>query len=1395
MTKFILLSLLSVASVYAQAIRIDPFLGVPQNPFPGGGPRNLVTIPDSYITLCNDQSLPCTNPTSTFTDAGGLTACPINAQTTVPGTSKCVSKLDSTTGAGGWWVAGGATYYFNYTPPGKNPPLTYGPFPISAPGGAFSGNATTINGLAVPASASCLGSNSSSQLISADCGGGSSNYTAPYTNALTVTFTAALGQKNLSLADFCGNTGSNLLSGSGCWASAMAAAGATGNKTLNVPAGIYNIDAKVFLNQPINLNCESGAIFQPTQALVAMMSVSVANVSIYGCTFTNNWSTTGFSGNQLTVTAGPFHGDHLHFLDPGGAPFVTGGIGIPSLSLSNSDIFLAQSGNIGLGGAVIANSGVNGLILFNNDYWDTGTVYNQDVVSVKDSCTVQANCSQNVVDTASRYHIHNADFAIEAGNFVVDQTAISRLVIVSPGSGYSTGTFGVVGTGGCSVQPTVNETFSGGALISVNVTNPGICPTVLPTIPIAAAAGAGAGAVLAPIMVNTSPQIQNIQMVDCAIYYFRNTFGGYSDGQNVNGGGAYGNTFYMNGFHCGPSGCIEGANGNSNITFRDNNFIGCADTDVADGTAGCAIVANGSSNVKMLNNIVGELEVTTESDNYPGSHNDLISGNTTNIIVIQANGSANFNDGISDIQIANNNLVHNVNVGAMHIGGADTAIWYSNFRTPTTGIQAIDALSFSNNQFAGAYGRGIQFQNGYSNVFVCGNTYDVQIADPLTFGPLSNCDNNQNWTNYTPTGLRLGIGATTTNSFPGLLFITPTQQVNLQLGGSTSAQAGELYQYDATASKFMGFSTVLSNATCPLCWGWGGNTNNVSTLPFLINASGNIIKLNGATQNWPTTNTAGYLHDDGVGNLVWTAGTGATAPAGSTNAVQFNNAGVFGGLTLTADTFLQGTSSVLQAGAMPNCISTNQALQYSTTTHSLSCVTLSTLTNPMTTLGDLLYGASAGAPTRIAGNTTTTLQLLNQTGTGSTSNPPILSPLSGILDTVFGAMQGAVIYRGASGWAELAPGTAGTCLQTAGAGANPLWGTCGSGGGSSTTLTQFATTQAAQVLTVNAACSSIAPCNYQVGTVTYNFASSTTATLGGTTSGVVYEYLDQLGNITFGSLATLTCSSGSTCTSGVTAFPPGSKPLYAWPTSGGSFTACPTNGCDVRAWLSNFFISPGTGISITYSGGIPTISATGGGGSSVAMIPPYIQIGTAIYDGAYAATPPVFGTWTNVLGTLTPTTNANGDITLANASSSVTGFFGQTSAVVSIEADLALVGSGATSEGGIWMFDGTFFWSLEGFNLGASGASSYYISLNKYTSSGTFSSSVAQGIPIFGKAILKESVSGTTLTYSVSLNDGSSFIPIGTPATVSTITKSGVLLKFSAGTNPSYMDVKSMVLH
>ncbi len=65
--------------------------------------------------------------------------------------------------------------------------------------------------------------------------------------------------------------------------------------------------------------------------------------------------------------------------------------------------------------------------------------------------------------------------------------------------------------------------------------------------------------------------------------------------------------------------------------------------------------------------------------------------------------------------------------------------------------------------------------------------------------------------------------------------------------------------------------------------------------------------------------------------------------------------------------------------------------------------------------------------------------------TGTASAVPVAATPSAVLDAAFGAAEGMVLYRGAAGWAALAPGAAGELLQSGGTTAAPSWVAAGAG--------------------------------------------------------------------------------------------------------------------------------------------------------------------------------------------------------------------------------------------------------------------------------------------------------------------------------------------------------------
>ena len=108
--------------------------------------------------------------------------------------------------------------------------------------------------------------------------------------------------------------------------------------------------------------------------------------------------------------------------------------------------------------------------------------------------------------------------------------------------------------------------------------------------------------------------------------------------------------------------------------------------------------------------------------------------------------------------------------------------------------------------------------------------------------------------------------------------------------------------------------------------------------------------------------------------------------------------------------------------------------------------TSSSMTNPMTTLGDIIYGGASGTPTRLSGNTVAAQRFLTQTGNGTISAAPTWFDLFGTSNS-WGASQ-TFQYSGNSNRAVTIQGTAGAAQATvfAGAAAGPISFTSGNYG-------------------------------------------------------------------------------------------------------------------------------------------------------------------------------------------------------------------------------------------------------------------------------------------------------------------------------------------------------------
>ena len=137
-------------------------------------------------------------------------------------------------------------------------------------------------------------------------------------------------------------------------------------------------------------------------------------------------------------------------------------------------------------------------------------------------------------------------------------------------------------------------------------------------------------------------------------------------------------------------------------------------------------------------------------------------------------------------------------------------------------------------------------------------------------------------------------------------------------------------------------------------------------------------------------------------------------------------------------------------------------------------------------------------------------------------------------------------------------------------------------------LGDFQTTLSSGTLTIGAGCSTTTPCNVRIGNTTYSFKFPGTVTISGSTTAIVFIYIDGGGNLTAGSAATLTCS-GCTYAPGITAFPTNSIPLYTWTsTNGSSFDT--NGGTDFRAMISTKNLLGGSGIIVSENAGTSTVA-------------------------------------------------------------------------------------------------------------------------------------------------------------------------------------------------------------
>lgn len=256
-----------------------------------------------------------------------------------------------------------------------------------------------------------------------------------------------------------------------------------------------------------------------------------------------------------------------------------------------------------------------------------------------------------------------------------------------------------------------------------------------------------------------------------------------------------------------------------------------------------------------------------------------------------------------------------------------------------------DALAFLNN--SGTQVMDMGFLNGTTDCFFgTGNTstpidinFNTSTLVHMTYAgtaPTFDFATSGEYLYIYNNGTNAQVGMTAAPNFQYELFTASTGSVTI---GAQATGMGSFSRWDGFTSSMASLTSFTSSGT--------------GTVTGLLTASA------GITDTGTITNT---------GPIAETGTTTLTGPLNVTGTATL-------GTGLTGVAYL--TSGVVSAATL------GSGLSYSTGT-----LTATGLSNPMTTLGDLIYENATPAAARLAGNTTTAKQFLTQTGTGSASAVP-----------------------------------------------------------------------------------------------------------------------------------------------------------------------------------------------------------------------------------------------------------------------------------------------------------------------------------------------------------------------------------------------------------------------
>ena len=286
--------------------------------------------------------------------------------------------------------------------------------------------------------------------------------------------------------------------------------------------------------------------------------------------------------------------------------------------------------------------------------------------------------------------------------------------------------------------------------------------------------------------------------------------------------------------------------------------------------------------------------------------------------------------------------------------------------------------------------------------------------------------------------LTAGSGVTITNSAGGITIAATGGGGSGVSSFNSRSGAVSLLAADVTAA--LGYSPVTPTSLAAVALSGSASDLSSGTLSVSRLPSSGVVAGSYTAANI-TVDAAGRVTAASSGS----GGGGGGSPGGASGQIQYNSGGAFAGFTAAGDATINTATGQVTVLSTSGAAFSPSATTDTTNASNISTGTLAggRLPAPTSTVLGGVKSATAGANQFATGVSTAGAVTFAQPSftnlSGSASTAQLSTNLSAAIDSAIGSVQGDVLYRGASGWTVLAPGTSGQFLQTQGAGANPAW--------------------------------------------------------------------------------------------------------------------------------------------------------------------------------------------------------------------------------------------------------------------------------------------------------------------------------------------------------------------